>query len=283
MTCVHCYSKNISKKGKYFVKHSRSFIRRYRCSDCLKTFSKKTKSSLYYQKKPFLNDPIFNLLMSGSTQRRTAKLLNCSKSTVEKKFLWLSHHYKSKVRITKESALHLQIDELETIEHTKLKPVTVPICVSSTYQILGVSTGKIKAKGYLSGIALKKYGFREDQREQAVTSLLIGLKGNLSYKPLTITTDDAPLYKTLIKQYFPGTTHIIIVSRELIKKKRELIYTAERKKIFDPLFALNQRCAMLRADIRRLTRRSWCTTKKIENLQKHLELYQIYNNQQINI
>ena len=220
--------------------------------------------------------------MSGNTQRRTAKLLKCSKTTVEKKFLWLSLYSTSLSE--KISALHLQIDELETIEHTKLKPLTVPVCVSSDYQILGLSVGKIRAKGPLSAISLKKYGFREDEREKALTELFEGLKKKLSKKPpLTVTTDALPIYRTLIKKYFPEAEHIVVISKELVKKKKELIYTAERKRIFDPLFALNQRFAMLRSDIRRLTRRSWCTTKKIENLKKHLELYQIYNNQQLKI
>ena len=220
--------------------------------------------------------------MSGNTQRRTAKLLNCSKTTVERKFLWLSLNLKYTHASDPES-LHLQIDELESIEHTKLKPVTIPLCVSSDFRILGINVGKIKAKGHLSEIALKKYGPREDEREKAITELLIKLKETLSVIPLSITTDALPIYKTLIKKHFPDVQHITVVSKELVKKKRELMYTSERKKIFDPLFALNQRCAMLRADIRRLTRRSWCTTKKIANLKKHVELYQIYNNQQLKI
>lgn len=213
--------------------------------------------------------------MSGNTQRRTARLLNCSKTTVERKFLWLSLH---SLKTNSPQSLHLQIDEMETIEHTKLKPLTIPICVDSDYQILGVAVGKIKAKGHLSEIAYRKYGFREDEREKTLTKLLVNLKSNLAHVPMTITTDAAPIYKTLIAKYFPDTKHIVVVSRDTVKKKRELIYTAERKKIFDLMFALNQRCAMLRSDIRRLTRRSWCTTKKVENLQKHLDLYQIYNN-----
>ena len=98
---------------------------------------------------------------------------------------------------------------------------------------------------------------------------------------MTITTDSSPLYAKLIKEYFPAAKHILINSDQRLKKKRELLYTAEQKKFFDPLFALNQRCAMLRSDLRRLTRRSWCTTKKKENLLGQLELYQVYNNLQL--
>ncbi len=219
--------------------------------------------------------------MSGNTQRRTAKLIHCSKNTVACKLVWLSQYQE---KISQEKPLdteHLQIDELETIEHTKLKPVTVPICVNDKYKIVGLSVGKIKAKGLLSEIALRKYGPREDQREKSLTELFENLRKNIKSDPLTITTDAHPLYPKLIRKYFPGSKHIQVISRDHLKKKRELVYTAERKKIFDPMFALNQRCAMLRADIRRLTRRSWCTTKKIENLRKHLELYMIYNNESL--
>lgn len=276
MICPHCKSHFTIKKSFYFVKHSRTFIRRYQCKDCSKSFSSKTTSPTYRQKKPFLNLQIFHLLMNGNTQRGTARLLHCSKTTVENKFLWLSQHHFEDNDL--KSSLHLQIDEMESIEHTKLKPVTIPFCVDEHYQILGVQTGSIKAKGKLAEISVKKYGIREDQRVFALRSLLLELKSSLKTAPHSITTDSHPLYPKLIKEYFPDIEHIQIVSRDKLKKQRELVFTAERKKIFDPMFALNQRCAKLRADIKRLARRSWCTTKKIENLQRHLKLYQSFNN-----
>jgi IS1 family transposase len=227
-----------------------------------------------------LNEPIFEKLASGNTQRRTARLLRCSKHTVARKLIWIAKFMDKGVFSTADY-LHLQIDELETIEHTKLKPLTVPLCVNHKYKILEVTVGKIKAKGHLAQISMRKYGPREDQRVQALTELFESLKKQVPIAPLSITTDSQPLYPGLVKKYFPGTEHIVVVSRDHLKKKRELIYTAEQKKVFDPMFALNQRCAMLRADIRRLCRRSWCTTKKIENLQYHLKLYQAYNNLQL--
>jgi hypothetical protein len=253
-------------------------IRRYLCKHCERSFSRKTLSPIYRQKKPFLNQTIFSLLMSGNTQRGIARLLHCSKTTVERKFLWL---YQYKEQLSLKPSLHLKIDEMESIEHTKLKPVTIPLCVDEHYQILGVQTGTLKAKGRLSKISEKKYGPRADERRIAMMALLSQIKKELKTKPLTITTDSHPLYPKLIRAYFPKSQHIQINSRDHLKKKRELVFTSERKKVFDPLFELNQRCAKLRADIRRLTRRSWCTTKKIENLQKHLELYQLSNNQQV--
>lgn len=280
-TCPHCKSLEIKKKNFYFIKHSRSKVRRYLCLSCHKSFSTRTLSSTYHQKKPFLNSLVFKLLASGNTQRRTAQLLGCSRSTVDRKLIWLSLH-ENGGGLSPEDCIEIQIDELETIEHTKLKPLTVPVCVSAGYKILGVSVGKIRAKGHLAEISRKKYGLRPDERLLALTELFENLSRTLPQKPQTITTDAQPMYPSLIRKYFPQAKHIVVNSSELLKKKRELIYTAERKKVFDPMFAANQRCAMLRADIRRLTRRSWCTTKKIENLRHHLNIYQVFNNLRVN-
>jgi IS1 family transposase len=47
---------------------------------------------------------------------------------------------------------------------------------------------------------------------------------------------------------------------------------------YDPMFSLNHTCALLRHDLSRLARKSWVTTKNIEGLQYHLDLYLAYRN-----
>jgi hypothetical protein len=49
-------------------------------------------------------------------------------------------------------------------------------------------------------------------------------------------------------------------------------------KAFDPLFAVNQKCARLRASLSRLRRNWWGFTQKIENLEHHLWLFIAVNN-----
>lgn len=49
-------------------------------------------------------------------------------------------------------------------------------------------------------------------------------------------------------------------------------------KAFDPLFRLNHTAAKLRADISRLSRRTWSASKNATGLQNHLMLYIAYNN-----
>jgi len=279
-SCPHCQSQDIYRKGHYFVIHTRSYRRRYRCKACKKSFSNQTSNAHYRQKRPELNLQLFKLLTSGNTLRGSARLLGCTRGTVERKFKWLCANMSTlETSKTMKRSEVIFIDEMESIEHTKLKPLTIPLCVDNQYQILGTSVGKIPAKGHLAAISIKKYGPRESERLEALHQLFSEVKSNLKGQPLEIVTDEAPIYKALIKSYFPGVKHTTVSSRSMIEKKRELVFQAERKKIFDPMFALNQRCAMLRQDIRRLARRSWCTTKIPQRLALHLKLYQLHNNQ----
>src|SRR4051812_8091274 len=99
LSCPYCKSKDLSRKGYYFVQFLRSERRRYICKDCGRTFSKQTFKPTYRQQKPYLNDQIFELSMSGVTQRRSARLLKCSKNTIERKLLWLSKYKKDEEKI----------------------------------------------------------------------------------------------------------------------------------------------------------------------------------------
>ena len=52
-----------------------------------------------------------------------------------------------------------------------------------------------------------------------------------------------------------------------------------KKLVFDPLFSLNHSCAMLRANLNRLFRRTWCTSKTRQGLIDHLSLYVRFHNE----
>lgn len=280
LSCPYCKTQKIHRKGRYFIKFSRSFKKRYQCSLCLKTFSQQTLTPTYRQKKPYLNCIINSDLVSGLSQRHIARRLNISRKTVDLKLLWLSLNSVEDLN-TKYSGHILQIDEMETIEHTKLKPLTIPLCVTSNYEILGITVGQIPAKGFLAELSFKKYGYRENERLVALRRLFSEVQAKLIAPPEVIITDEAPIYTSLIKEYFPQSVHKTINSRRQVEKKREQVYSSERKKTFDPMFALNQRCAKLRDHVKRLARRNWCTTKKSKNLERHLKLYQFWNNQHL--
>lgn len=276
--CVYCCSADFKKKGYFYKKVTKTYIPRYLCLNCKKNFSTSTLAKTFRQKRPDLNTKIFKLVCSGVSFRQSALTLGCSYNTVYEKFLWLSEkarlfHLNQSFRVKE-----LQFDEMESIEHTKLKPLSIAMAVSEDYRILGVRVGTIPAKGHLSRISIKKYGFRENQSSLITQELLLSLKGSISNKDFILKSDAKISYKQIAKNAFPNHIHESFVAKDNKEKRREMKYTNQEKRIFDPLFAINQRFAKLRDHIKRLTRRSWCTTKKIENLEKHIYLYMAQNN-----
>ena len=164
--CPHCGSLEFSKKGFFYKKITKTYIPRYRCQECRRSFSTRTLSTTFRQKRPDLNRSIYLSLVSGTSLRRTAQNLECSYLTVCRKFLWLAKRAKELHLSQKFYAEEIQFDEMESIEHTKLKPLTICLAVTSDYRILGVKVGKIPAKGHLAAISRKKYGPRANESNQ---------------------------------------------------------------------------------------------------------------------
>ena len=77
--------------------------------------------------------------------------------------------------------------------------------------------------------------------------------------------------------HFPKSSHLTFKGvRGSITAQGEL-----KKQGFDPIFSLNHTCAMLRANLSRLIRKTWCTTKCIHRLYAHLVLYAEYHNRHL--
>ena len=195
--------------------------------------------------------------------------------------MWLSHYAELVISQRQREGIVSKViytDEQETIEHTKLKPLSIATAVNENYEILSAKVASMPSKGKIAKISREKYGYRVDDRPKAMKQLMQELKlctpKNHFYE---LVSDAKPSYKIFLRKSFPGVTHKIFVSRKT--QQPDLL---SNKKKWDPLFPLNQRFAKLRADIRRLTRKSWCTTKKSENLQRQLNIYICHNNNWVN-
>lgn len=227
-----------------------------------------------------MNQDVFNYLSSGVSQRRLSYLLCLNRKTIKRKFIFLG--FQSLLRLRQfnldfPKAERIEFDDLESFEHTKMKPVSVTLAVESrSRRILGFSVSSMPAKGLLAKKSYRKYGPRKDDRNKGRNYLFNYLKGVVEPKAL-IKSDQNPHYPNDVFKHFPQATHIAI------KGQRGVITAqGELKKIkFDPLFSLNHTCAKLRADINRLIRKTWCTTKKIERLRLHLAIYADYHNQSL--
>jgi hypothetical protein len=206
-----------------------------------------------------------------------AILLKINRKSVARKLLFLAKVSKlqnQKDLIKFPLAKEIQFDDLETIEHTKCKPLSITLMVEKTERrILGFEVSQMPAKGLLAKISVKKYGPREDQRRDARQSLFSRVKPYIS-RTAAIESDENPHYVDDVKAFFPNAKHLRHKGQ-----RGSVAGQGELKKIrFDPLFSLNHTCAMFRANVNRLFRRTWCTTKIPARLTDHLELYVYYHN-----
>lgn len=279
--CPNCHARKerVSKFGYFYRKSDRKKLRRYKCNICKKTFSQATFQSCFNQNKRQLNPIIEKLLVSCVSQRRIAKLLNISRTTVERKFRFLSEKAEAQnIKLLKSTEIFcFQFDDLETFEHSKLKPVSVTMAVENvTRKILGFEVAQMPAKGLLAKRSREKYGYRKDERSQKRKLLFEKLKPQVNEK-CEIWSDENPFYTSDVKKFFPECTHLTT------KGRRGCVVGQGELKAggYDPLFTLNHTFAMLRANINRLVRKTWCTSKTIPNLKRHLDLYMYYHNTRI--
>ena len=275
--CPYCKSNNKIYKRGFFIRGSdKKKIQKYSCNVCSKHFSEQTLSYDYRLRKRYINQKTFRLICKGMSQRATALLLGVKQKAIAiriKRFAVVAKKFIAKTR-ENEDPQEVFFDEMETFEHTKCKPVTRPIAVNpANRKILALKVGTIPAKGHLVDIALKKYGPRKCQRKEKLQEMLTEIM-TFNNQKIKFSTDESPYYPNLIKKIAPSATH------QSFKGRRGCVVGQGELKAggYDPLFPLNHTCAMIRDNIKRLTRRTWCTTKKIFMLENILYIYAMFHN-----
>lgn len=273
--------RTIVRHGGYHRSSDSKTIERYRCLRCKKTFSKATRDPAFGQKKRHKNLLLSEMLASGVSQRRSARLLRINRTTVARRLKFLGELCRNKLAF--ESAflkiIEVQFDDLETMEHSKCKPVSVTLAVEGTSRrILGFRVASMPPKGVLAKKGYKKYGFRLDERSKMRKCLFRELRPIVQPGAL-LKSDSNPHYVPDVKAYFPDCIH-----ETCIGQRGSVTGQGELKKVrFDPIFSLNHTCAMFRANVARLIRRTWCTTKKRERLADHLAIYAVYHNKNLKV
>jgi transposase-like protein len=277
--CPLCKNPNsrVRKRGFFFKKTTRSQrIQRYFCMDCWRSFSDQTGRLTYYEKKPHLDNVLFRLLCSGVSQRRCGVILNLHRKTVARK---LVRKAKFARRDSEQLGATSKIEkvifyEMETFEHTKCKPLSITVLVENkTRRILHLEVAQMPAKGLLAAISRKKYGHRSDHRPLSLERMLRKIKADCP-DVTTIKTDKSPRYPGYIRKILPNAIHETTPGlRGCVVGQGELKATGR-----DPIFSLNHTCAMVRDNLKTMTRRTWCTSKRPDRLQCLLELYRCFHN-----
>jgi hypothetical protein len=213
--------------------------------------------------------------------RRSAIFLKINKKTVERKLPLLAEKCRGLNQKRLESlrgrVFNIQIDDLITKENSKLKPLSVSVAVDEDRRtILALEVSKIPAFGHLAKIAVKKYGKRKDEHFEGLTRLFQSIAPIVSSEVL-VKSDEHRLYPGFVSAYLPKAKHLTFKSeRACVAGQGEL-----KKVQFDPLFIVNHTCALLRANVNRLIRKTWCTTKDPARLKDHLEIFRYFYNENL--
>jgi transposase-like protein len=229
------------KRGQFEVGWSGKLVQRYQCKTCKKTFSTHTFKDDYKQQKPYINEIIQVMLTEGCTISGVCRALHVSNNTVLHRLRYLG----------------------------------------------------------------KKYGPRADNREQAVRRMLRDIKqvARTKTKQFLITSDRWSEYRGWVNEELPFADYKTFSGKDLHTQEKAMAqvdsseptvfsdlpdggsYWLKKqkngkliKKAFDPLFRINQKCAVLRSRLSRLRKRFWGFTQKIENLEHHLWLFIAVNN-----
>ncbi len=247
---------------------------RYQCKVCGRGFSLATLLWTYYQKKRHINTTVRRLLLSNMSLSRTAALVGVNLKTIELRVQQLGAVCQEKNRETLEKAFngkcatHVQFDEAETFEKTKLLPLSLPVVVTNQRIILGFDVCSMPPHPVYKDRSEAKYGVLPDDRIKSLRKLLVSLKSWIS-EFAEIKSDECPRYPWTVKKVFPGAQHKTFYAR------RAKPHGLGELKVgaFDPLFAINHTLAKLRANVSRLNRRTWNTTKRRDRLMSHLWIF----------
>ena len=276
--CPYCQEKQtIVKRGRYVRPSDHVSLQRYYCKDCKKSFSESYFGIEYRLRKRRINQAVFRTLCSGVSQRACAFLLGVDRETIARRIVLFGRcaaHNLAVYRSTVEPKSDVQFDEMISFEHTKCKPLTLPIAVENkTRKILAVAVGRIPANGHLAAISRKKYGPRPCERKGTMHRLFDDFSQCLAPRGM-IRSDQSKLYPSIVKKFLPHWQY------EAFKGMRGCVVGLGELKAttFDPLFSLNHTYAMIRDGLKRLSRRTWCVTKRPDRLEMLLNIYAWFHN-----
>jgi len=270
---LNCSGRVFIKKGFHVVLRLNQKFRKFQCKSCDRYFSSRTFKADYRHKKMDLNPIFARLLSEGNSLRGISRILGLTYFNTYKKFLWFKGLVDEHQKSLRFSAEEIQFDELETIHHTKCKPINIILVLNEKYQLISAKVAEMPAKGRLAEFSRKKYGPRKNEQKEKLNKAFSEVQIRLTNSPLRVKSDAHPVYRKIVEKHFPDSKYQQFIRKKKKDKMRERMHEKLFKKQFDPIFAINHKCAVLRDRIKRLVRRNWCTTKKVENLQLHLDIF----------
>jgi hypothetical protein len=166
-------------------------------------------------------------------------------------------------------------DEMGTSVQSYLKPAWIGMLVSGDREILDFDLAEAPASGRLAVKARLAGIIRQNQRRGMRARILQRLSDSPTLKPEVIIADCWKSYANQIRKICPGVRLLQFKAKNPRRNsKREL-----RSGGFDELFPFNHTATKIRHEVARLGRQTWCTSKTLEGLRRHLEIFRYYHNE----
>ena len=261
LKCPHCKSESLRKRGTHKTKRGKT--QKYQCKDCKKIFTKRTGTPNYRKRKQHLRDQITRRYCEKQSLRGLSRTMNASYPTIVKYFRENAElaRQANKKRLGKGLVTsYVQFDQLETYEHTKRKPVGIQISIRwKTGEIVSAKVGYISIRALSVSKEYSENWNVKARKSYHTLSMILDTKKALNKNASTITCDKEKSQLNLLQDFCHEDFITIAPS------------SAENKRI-DRVFR------RIRNDVSRLNRKTICTTKDINQLQNHLDLYTEYHN-----
>jgi hypothetical protein len=258
------------------------WIRRFHCRYCRRTFSSQTFRVDYWDKKPLLNETVFDRLSQSGGLRETARRLHGKLS--RRGLVFKSRKIQFQLGYLHGNGLgrfrpdaEFSLDELVTHEADRVaRPLTLPILIE-THSMLVVAASSAPIAPFKRNdptrrdriaTAEEQEGPRPHEDAEAVRRVLRVLEPHVSKHELVVfRTDKKPLYAGLLREVFGA------------RRVRHLVYDGKpSKRPGSPLFRINLTAATVRDLEPRLRRRSWLAAKRARWLNASLMSVVVYRN-----
>ena len=279
-------SQHARPEGRFFLRYGTFVaachpdpVQRFRCRTCRITFSTQTFRQDYRDRRPGLNQPVFELLASGVGFRQIGRMHRISVSAVQRK----AHKIGVQQGFLHENLSHrlpvgsvFVLDEEETFETSSIRRVDIAMAVEQeSWFIVATATGSLRrlakpgtARRRWQERDEQRHGKRPDESSQCVRSVLAALRRKVGDRAIVLHTDQKASYQRIAKEVFG----------DLVRHERTSGQAPRTP--WNPLFPINSMQAISRDLVGALRRQSWLHAKKASKLPARLAIFVSIKNYQ---
>jgi hypothetical protein len=204
-----------------------------------------------------MNEQVFKWVCSGVTLAQIGRNLEIDKKTVERKIVWLANQAKiaHQTRLYDPNSAcnrvsHVQLDEMETFESSRLKPLSITIAIDADSGfVFALDVAIMNCHGKLAPKSREKYGLRKDSRRQSLVKVLNTIKNCIESRDSYPVTKSQILSQETDNSESPESCGISAETlREVAGNKRKsagnssvtpnssvITFSCDSKKIYVPL------------------------------------------------